>query len=440
MSRELDVLLEGNLAGNLSMDRHGALTFEYTDQYMKNPDTTPLSISIPKPIKRHTDKKIRPWLRGLLPDNPEILKRWAQIFQVSAQSPFAILEHVGSDVAGAVRFLRASETGEPKSGYQAISASEMEKTVNELAATPTQWTAGYAVGYFSLAGAQAKIALHRTANGWSKPYGNAPSTHILKPTIPNLAHQVIGEHLSLSAGLLVGLDVARSGIEHIGQHTVLVIERYDRTLIAGELRRIHQEDLCQALGLPPESKYQVNSGPSPEIISKLLRKELPIDKQEDAVRDFISALAYAWAIGNTDAHAKNYSLLLSGSQVRLAPLYDLNTTLPYIVPERRNVPEGSISRYNAEMAMSIDKEKRMYEIAGKDWRQLAVQMRIEADELISIVDDVLKRTPSAWQQAVSSLTNANKAETIWAEKTTKLISSHCSLMRGSLTRTTRTRH
>ena len=98
---------------------------------------------------------------------------------------------------------------------------------------------------------------------------------------------------------------------------------------------MHQEDLCQALGVPPSGKYENERGPSPSDIARLLRRSMPPRIADAAVFRFVEALIWNWLIAGTDAHAKNYSLLLANDQVRLAPLYDIASALPYGVHERK---------------------------------------------------------------------------------------------------------
>src|SRR5205814_1903999 len=112
---------------------------------------------------------------------------------------------------------------------------------------------------------------------------------------------------------------------------VIVVERYDRQRTTdGAVARIHQEDLCQALGVMPTAKYQNEGGPTPEDIVALLRHNVsPAAAAAESVDRFAGMLAFNWIIGGTDAHAKNYSVLLHGPQVRLAPAYDVASALVY---------------------------------------------------------------------------------------------------------------
>ncbi|NNH05503.1 HipA N-terminal domain-containing protein [Cellulomonas fimi] len=112
MTRTLLVHLEGVLAGTLSMSSGGTLSFEYDEDYRSGPDPTPLSLSMPLATRRHKQRAVLPFVQGLLPDNVQALEAMARTFQVSARSPFALLEHIGHDVAGALQLVRPGEPSE----------------------------------------------------------------------------------------------------------------------------------------------------------------------------------------------------------------------------------------------------------------------------------------------------------------------------------------
>jgi serine/threonine-protein kinase HipA len=156
--------------------------------------------------------------------------------------------------------------------------------------------------------------------------------------------------------------------EFVGRRAV-VVTRYDRVKTNAGWRRVHQEDMCQTLGVAPARKYQSDGGPSPAAIASLLRRAMPARTAEAAVRQFADALVWNWIIGGTDAHAKNYSLLLSGSQVRLAPLYDIASALPY-AHERK-----------LTLAMKFGGDYRLHTQRRSTWRVLAEELAIDDEEL-----------------------------------------------------------
>src|SRR6266511_288505 len=254
---------------------------------------------------------------------------------------------------------------------------------------PTAWHT-FDTGQFSLAGAQAKTALHQdpATRRWGEPQGATPTTHILKPAVTGLDEHDLNEHLCLRAADLLGLPAASSYVGRFGSERVIVVERYDRLRHPdGTLTRIHQEDMCQALGRPPTSKYQNEGGPTPEQIITVLRENVfPASAATEAVNRFVDALAYNWIIGGTDAHAKNYSVLLSRFQVRLARLYDVASTLPYddmYVPKLR-------------MAMKIGGEYGLDAVHGRHWRRFAQANQLDPDETVARLDDLATRTPDAF--------------------------------------------
>jgi serine/threonine-protein kinase HipA len=150
--------------------------------------------------------------------------------------------------------------------------------------------------------------------------------------------------------------------------------------------------MCQALGLPPSAKYQSESGPTPEQIIALLRWAVsPPAVAELEVSRFVDALALNWLIAGTDAHAKNYSVLLTPDQVRLAPLYDVASSLPYddmYLPRLR-------------LAMRIGSEYRVGAIAGRHWKVFAHQNGLDPDRTTARIDEMARRLPAAFSEAAA---------------------------------------
>ena len=216
-----------------------------------------------------------------------------------------------------------------KGEVQWLSENEVAKILRELRADATTWLGSDLTGRFSLAGAQAKTALLWDGTQWGRPSGAIATSHILKPAIKGLDDHDLNEHLCLQAAKSVGMTVAGTSIQTFEDQSALVIRRYDRIKSNQSQVRIHQEDLCQASGMHPSKKYQSEGGPSPKSIAARLRLLIPGRVATDSIERFADALIWNWIIAGPDAHAKNYSLLLAGQDVRLAPLYDIASALPY---------------------------------------------------------------------------------------------------------------
>lgn len=369
----LHVVMNGRIIGDVHRSGSRQLRLRYRDE--RTAGFTALSVSMPGPTGRYRERTLLPWLEGLLPDRPETLRQWRRQFGIANDvSSFSLLQHVGEDVAGAAQFVRPDRLefvqrrpGELVSLDSAQIADMLRRAKADLPISPTDT----ATAKFSLAGAQAKIALHRTATGWSEPTGAIPSTHIVKPAIPGMLDQDLAEAVTLRAATNLGLRAASCSIEEFDDERGIVVTRYDRTVGLDGWQRVHQEDMCQALGIWPINKYEIQGGPSATVIADLVRRTSQHPERDS--RRFAAALVFNWLTCGTDAHARNYSLLLSGNAVRLAPLYDLNSHLAY--------SDGSAN----ELSMSVNQKFRAANITAGDWREFASTLHVDADWLGSEV-------------------------------------------------------
>jgi serine/threonine-protein kinase HipA len=384
MSRDLATFIDGRRAGMLSQDRNGRMRFVYDEDY---PSTaTPLSPRLTVAGAEYTHADVAPFIVGLLPDNDQVLDRWGRLFGVSPRNPFAILAHVGVDCAGAVQFVPGDGDAIEAGTLEPLSAADIARMLRALRTDPHAWQqpAGTRGGHFSLAGAQTKFALHRTTTGWARPAGRIPTTHIFKPAIAGIAHHDLNEHLCLQAARRLGLLAASSELARFDGERVLIVERYDRRRVDGELRRLHQVDMCQAVGVMPDLKYQRDGGPSPAQIITTIRLVLA---GEADVERFVRALMFNWLIAGTDAHAKNYGLVLSGTNARLAPLYDTSSAL--------TMPDWNWHKW--ELAMRVNTKGRFKYLGIDDWKKFATTVNVDVgvieaahrDYSLALVDAVI---------------------------------------------------
>jgi serine/threonine-protein kinase HipA len=392
MTNSLTVILDDAMAGTVSRLQGGRLRFDYDDAYRAMPNATPLSVSMPKSVRTHSNSVITPWLWGLLPDNEAVLARWAREFHTSA-SPFALLSTpIGHDCAGAVRFAKSEEAGaliaQPRT-VTWLSEHDVAQRLRELQEDTTSWLGRDFSGQFSLAGAQAKTALLFQEGRWGLPSGSAATSHILKPAVAGFDEHDLNEHLCLDAARRAGLVVARTRIGQFEDESAIVVDRYDRRLVEGKLIRIHQEDVCQALGRHPERKYQNRGGPGPDDVARLMRNVMPARAADDAVWRFLDALVWNWLIVGTDAHAKNYSLLLVAADVRLAPLYDIASALPYATHERE-----------LRFAMKIGGDYRVVPFHNT-WPAAARELGLNPDAAQQRVLELARRAPDAFAEAAA---------------------------------------
>ena len=408
MATELVVFVNGVRAGAAraltpERGRHPVL-FRYDEAYIARLDRTPLSVSIP--VVRG-DAEIAGWLDGLLPDDAEVRNDWAEREDAGGSDAMSLLSTpVGLDCAGAVQFCVPGDEAvvtTRDSGVGWRTEAEIADWIRKAKAGG-RWDHIGEHGWYSLGGYQTKIALYHDGDQWGVPFGQLPTTHILKPGIdPTPGRRYddsdLIEHVSMAAAAGIGLDVAATRMERFGSERVLVVERYDRVWGEAGLRRVHQEDLCQALGRPPTEKYQSLGGPTPSEIADLIRHEA-VAVSADLSR-FLDALIFNWAVAATDAHAKNYSLLLEDDVVSLAPLYDIMSHLPY----RQGQPVGKI-----KTAMKVGRD---YRLSGADrasaWERTAQQLRLDPEETVDRAEDILRRCPDAIDAAIDALDAVDRA-------------------------------
>ena len=388
--KRLRVLIAGREAGDL-FETGGKARLVYDDAWRSDPAAVPLSLSMPLALAEHAPKVVEPYLWGLLPDNAETLAQWGRHYDVNPRNAFALLGAVGEDLPGAVQIVKPEKVPELESRGAVIflSREKLAERFADLMRNPgsTQFTEGG--GQFSLAGAQRKKALYLVNGKWGEPRGRTPSTHILKPPISGLPGQVENEMFCLRLAGRLGMPTPKCWTERFGDIPVIVVQRYDRVRrdgkrvlridqTGGRVERIHQEDCCQALGVHPDKKYQRDGGPGVKEIMRLLEGSgNPAADRETVMR----ALAFNFIIGGTDAHAKNYSLLISnGGRYRLAPLYDIASWLPYSTTSGRN-----------KMAMSIGGHSRFDEIMLRHWQETAKRCGFDQDLMLAIIRDLIAR-------------------------------------------------
>lgn len=409
---ELVAIHDSGVVAGVFRERRGVRTMTYEPGWRALNKAVALSLSMPLARSTHSDAAVDAWLWGLLPDNEMVLERWGRHFQVSARNPFRLLAHVGEDCAGAfqlvpparVAHLTSSRPEVPEVHW--LDERDVGARLRAVRDDPSRTRKSTDEGQFSLAGAQPKLALLREGERWGVPAGRTPTTHILKPPTGDFDGFAENEHFCLRLASKLGLAVARSEVRRFDDQICIVLERYDRerrtpregakgSRVVSSVRRIHQEDLCQALGMHPGKKYQSEGGPSAADVAGVLRRA-STDPVED-VGAFVDALAFAFLTGGTDAHAKNYSLLHSAhGRVRLAPLYDLATALPY----------PQLSRRRLKLAMSIGGRYRLREVTARHVRALSEHVGFSPEEVVERFVGMAERLPDATHDVAAELHGA----------------------------------
>ena len=394
--RALDVYLHGHLAGRLVLRDSGLSSFQYVQTWLARPDVVPLSLSLPLREERFPHRDCTPFFNGVLPEGRS-RGLVARVLGVSETNDFALLERIGGECAGAVTLLPEGVPHDSSDErVRVMDDDEFAHTLHELRRRPL--LAGTQGLRLSLAGGQDKLPVRIVDGRVALPLGVAASTHIIKPASRDFDGLVFNEAFCLALAQAVGLPTTASSVGRVGDVDYLVVERFDRAVDGERVVRIHQEDFCQALCIPPERKYQAEGGPTLARCFELLRSVSAAPVLD--LGALLDAVVFNLAIGNNDAHGKNFALLhRADGTIRLAPLYDLVSTVSY--------PDLA-----SEMAMRVGGQRIADRVAPNDLRRLSKEAGLAAPlvlrravELLEIIlariDEVEK--PHAVSERVAAL-------------------------------------
>lgn len=391
----LNVYLHSERAGVLERLSGAQLEFRYDPEWVDR-DGSPLSLSLAVRAEPFADAECRPFFEGLLPEG-DFLRAIARAFHVSADNPFALLGEIGGECAGAVSL---SAEGLPARFASAppvewLSEQKMGEILDKLPSRPL--LAGERDGIrLSLAGTQDKLPVLGDGERIGLTRGAPPSTHIIKTPLRRFEDSVANEAFCMRLAAALGLRVARVAPRIAAGREFLLVTRYDRQGEGDEVQRIHQEDLCQALGYPPATKYQAEGGPGVADCARLLYERAAAPAVD--LLAFLDALLFNLLIGNHDAHAKNFSLLLEGPGTpRLAPLYDLLCAAAY-----EGVQRKLAMKYGGEYRPGYVRRRHLDRLAA-DLEVSPRTVRDRAQEMSERIGDLARATraelPSPWQEA-----------------------------------------
>lgn len=348
---------------HLERDKRGRVWLNYTgDVFDSHQMNSPvLSCSLPLTTKR---LDATAFIDGLLPEGD--YRRWlAERARIVAHDTFGLVARYGRDIAGAVQFL--PEGRDPVSDANwAVEPLDAEQMGGLVADLPTNPLAIVDESELSLPGMQAKMLLvAMPGGGWGRPLGGRPSTHILKRDSERHRGVVVAECEALALARHAGLTTVAAHVEHHSGYDCIIVERFDRIVNgAGEVMgRVHQEDACQALGLPPTQKYEIHHGGGGPEFSQIagLLDRYAADPASELDR-LAAVAAFTVIIGNADAHGKNVAFFIDpDGSIRLTPLYDTVPTVlwPALRKEAAMTLGGAVT-FGGMNAGAVEREARRW--------------------------------------------------------------------------------
>lgn len=383
----LPVTYQGAAVGAVDRGDDGRFRFQYAGAWLESPRAFPISVTLPLLPAPHTGPAAHAFFANLLPEG-NIRTLVARRLGLSEDNDYALLEAIGGECAGALVVGRAPEAD----GYRPLELADLDR-FNRTGQAFARLSEQPGIR-LSLAGAQDKLPVRFEDGRFSLPVGAASSTHIIKFASRDFAHLPANEAFVTALAARLGLPVCSSALHPLPSDAVLLVSRYDRVRDgAGGIRRLHQEDFCQALGLPPTRKYETEGGPSFADCYRLVL-EHSREPLLDA-RSLLTWLAFNAVAGNADGHAKNLSLLRhDDGALRLAPFYDLVATSCYRLIDRR-------------LAMRVGDNTDPGAIRGSDWRRLAAEIEVRPRFLLERVAEVAERLPALAAEAADGFRSAH---------------------------------
>lgn len=391
----VEVFYEQFVVGVTSVHDTGALSFVYDPRWLETIGAFPLSVTLPLLSTKYEDASITPWLANLLPEEQQLLTL-SRALGLSSTDALAILREIGGDTAGAISIgqpsVRADWSYTTLQNHYGRSTEEeaLSRHFDDLGHRP--FMVGEDGVRLSLAGGQKKTALAvLDENGVPKlglpsdsdrlavPKSGAPSTIIIKPDNPTLPGIVENEAYCLTLAAMIGIPAVDCVIVQAGDRTALAVARYDRKLRGdGSVRRLHQGDFAQANGIYPGQKYEQGTVAGLTLDQLLGTGEHLPPSEALKLQDQV---IFNILIANTDAHAKNYSMLLAGERT-LAPLYDVSTVLQW----------DHVNQYHAQKIAGRKRKPgdtdrrhwdRIAEVAGLNARGVRLRVQELVDAMVA---------------------------------------------------------
>jgi serine/threonine-protein kinase HipA len=382
----LEVRFGPIVVGRLRDDGNGQLAFSYDATWRARDNRFAVSLTLPITADEYVGGPARTFFANLLPEG-SVRQAICARLGISPDNDFALLQAIGGECAGALSLVDPAQP--PADPDKFIYEELKSKHLQALLADATPLLIGGAATRLSLAGAQDKLPVAVLDGKLHLPQNAAPSTHILKLPDPRYPHLPVNEAFALGLASELGFEVADAKLLTFTDPPSLLVTRYDRIPSDDPwpVRRLHQEDLCQATGLPSTRKYETEGGPSLVEVIAVIRDN--VSRPLVDVPRVIEWQAYNLVLGNSDGHAKNLSIMYPDDGVKLAPLYDLVSTREYKTLDRK-------------LAMGVGGRQNPDEIGRAQWADLGRELRISERITIDIVKHVAQRTLevlTGWKRA-----------------------------------------
>jgi len=402
--KALNVFYETEIVGVLSEDDEERLSFNYSKTWLENPHSFPLSIALKLTEEAYGHLLTKAFFENLLPEGSvkEILEEHSK---TNIKGEFDFLKIYGEDCAGAFVITPLNQV--PIKPNQNLKKEiELETLYGYLNQNKslTDAIVNNEGGHFSLAGAQDKIPVIIEDTKLYIPLGNIPTTDIVKPHVRyfnSTKDSPYNEYFCMKLARAVGLNVPDVDIIE-GEYPLYITRRFDRIEVDAVIKRIHQQDFCQARGITSSKKYESDGGPTFASNYNLVK-----DVSVAPIPDLNQLLMWLWfnlVIGNNDCHSKNLAFLQTKVGLRLSPFYDLLSTTIY-------------KEISPRFSYSFGKQMLWYKMSKKNLAMQAKEMGISeaafknpANKLFKELDKHLEQNIEEFESRFPGIKTASVIE------------------------------
>ncbi len=405
--RVLDVYVGSSRVGRYSRTASGLESFRYDPEWLSSERAFPISLSMPLSDRVWSGDNATNYFDGLLPDDRTVRETIAAREDADSAGIFDLLAVIGRDCVGALRFVpEGLDPGDPrKMECRPVTDDEIATRVASLGTTPLGVQVKDDDFRISIAGMQEKTAFLRIDDQWQLPLGSTPTSHIFKPAMKegtsgaDFSDTPWNEWLCLALCRALGLETANAEVLIFDDKPVIVVERFDRVWRDGVLYRLPQEDICQALGVPPMRKYQSDGGPGITNILEFLNGA--VAPHEDRLV-FMKAQIVFWLLAAIDGHAKNFSIYLTPGGYKLTPLYDVLSAAAY--------PEFSVHKIKLAMSIGNKGYYRLKQIQLRHFYQTGQKAGLREQEMDDIFSGLAAQLDDAIAEVAALAADAGMPE------------------------------
>ncbi len=358
--------------------------FEYDPCWLVAADAFVLAPQFPLVAIRYKDQSVRNFFFNLLPEGvayQDILNA----LHTPGASGFDLIGILGEESLGVLSIRPENKVPLSDQHVTPLPREALSKRINDRAFNKPLLLSNQQTS-MSLPGAQDKLGLRfdPKKQAFFDTVGTTPSTHIAKPDtrLSNFTPSAINEYLIMRLAKALKLPIPEVHFLQVPE-SLFLVDRYDRRWEGDQVACLHQVDLCQVLDVGSDWKYQRQGGlVSYKLMVAALRRLRVPGTDLLALQRWVM---FNYLVGNSDAHTKNVSVLISPRGYRLAPFYDLLSVQVY---------------GDNRMALFIGDDEMFQAVGAHSWEAFCEDCGFGYKEMMKLLREMATKVGPTWGTVV----------------------------------------